>query len=148
MSTPFQPVTMKKYTFRKEERLCHQKLIDELFHRGSSFVYYPFRVVMRQPTVQEVESPTLIQVLISVPKRRHSKAVTRNLLKRRIREAYRVKKAKEFYPFFFDHKLPITFSIQYIAQDVLDYTVISDKMSGLLQKLIKEYAKVYLGKLD
>ncbi|COY55800.1 ribonuclease P [Mycobacterium tuberculosis] len=41
----FMVIEMKKYTFTKEERLCSKRLIDDLFHNGSSFVVYPFRVV-------------------------------------------------------------------------------------------------------
>ncbi|MEY3437046.1 MAG: hypothetical protein RL335_1502, partial [Bacteroidota bacterium] len=33
------------YTFTKEERLCSQKLLDELYHKGSSFLLYPFSVI-------------------------------------------------------------------------------------------------------
>ena len=39
------------------------------------------------------ESPAEARVLVSVPKRYFKRAVRRNLLKRRIREAYRLQKA-------------------------------------------------------
>jgi ribonuclease P protein component len=67
------------YTFKKEERLCNKKLIDELFHNGSSFLCYPYRVSWL--TVEEnAEFP--VQVLIAVPKKRYKRAVDRNLVKR------------------------------------------------------------------
>ena len=34
----------KTYTFTKEERLCNKRLIDQLYHSGSSFLCYPFKV--------------------------------------------------------------------------------------------------------
>lgn len=76
-----------KNTFKKAERLSKKKLIEELFAKGSYFYLAPFKVVyLEEPTSQ------YHQVLISVPKRIFKKAVTRNLLKRRIREAYRLNK--------------------------------------------------------
>jgi ribonuclease P protein component len=81
---------MGKFTFSKEERLSKEKWIKELFEKGSSFHLYPFRVIcLRHP---EPAYP-VNQILISVSVRNFKKAVDRNLLKRRIREAYRLQKA-------------------------------------------------------
>ena len=75
--------------FRKEERLNQEKLIKELFDKGSSFYVFPFKVFWSKTSV---ESSTTHQVLFSVPKRNFKRAVDRNLLKRRMREAYRLNK--------------------------------------------------------
>ena len=82
------------YTFKKEERLCNKKLIDKLFHNGSSFLCYPYRVSWLA-VAEVVEFP--VQVLIAVPKKRYKRAIDRNLLKRRIREAYRLNKQEHLY---------------------------------------------------
>lgn len=75
------------HTFSKVERLTSKKQIDELFENGSSFFCHPFKVVfLVEPTVVQVPD----QVLISVPKKIWKRAVDRNLIKRRIREAYRI----------------------------------------------------------
>jgi ribonuclease P protein component len=81
---------MGKYIFRKEERLTKEKDIQELFEKGSSFYSYPFKVIHRDNPDQNYPSH---QILISVPSRNFKRAVDRNLLKRRIREAYRLNKA-------------------------------------------------------
>jgi len=80
---------MGKFTFRKEERLSREKLIQELFDKGSSFYLFPFKVfVMPNPD----QAYPVHQVMISVSKRNFKRAADRNLLKRRIREAYRLNK--------------------------------------------------------
>jgi ribonuclease P protein component len=77
----------KIYTFTKEERLCNKKLIDQLYHNGSSFLCYPFKVSW---ILSADPQPFPAQVLFSVSKKRYKKAVDRNLVKRRLREAYRL----------------------------------------------------------
>src|SRR5574344_1502412 len=78
---------MQKFT--KAERLCSKKEITALFNEGKSFAISHIRVVYRFLPKQE-ESPNAI--LVSVPKKYFKHAVDRNLLKRRIREAYRLNK--------------------------------------------------------
>ncbi|MBT1706050.1 ribonuclease P protein component [Chryseosolibacter indicus] len=78
-----------KYGFRKEERLNKEKLIKELFEKGSSFYLFPFKVIIK---VNPDQNTTVHQVLISVSKRNFKKAVDRNKIKRRIRESYRLNK--------------------------------------------------------
>jgi ribonuclease P protein component len=80
---------MGKFTFKKEERLAKEKIIQELFDKGSSFYSYPFRVYFMQ---NQDSASTVHQVLISVSKKNFKKSVDRNLIKRRIREAYRLNK--------------------------------------------------------
>jgi ribonuclease P protein component len=82
---------MGKFTFQQKERLSKEKLIKELFDKGSSFYLFPFKVFfMVNP---DSEYP-FHQILISVSKRNFKRAVDRNLIKRRIREAYRLNKTK------------------------------------------------------
>jgi ribonuclease P protein component len=80
---------MGKYTFRKEERLKSEKHIQELFKKGSSFYMFPFKVIFMVNHDPEVRAH---QVLITVPGKNFKRAVDRNLIKRRIREAYRLQK--------------------------------------------------------
>lgn len=81
----------RRYTFSKEERLCSKKLIERLFAGGNrSFPAFPLRVVYMPLSTDE--NPTDVSILISVPKKRFKHAVKRNLVKRQVREAYRLNK--------------------------------------------------------
>ena len=82
---------MGKFAFAKEERLSREIWIKELFEKGSSFNLYPFRIIFLDHPDQNYSSH---QVLISVSIRNFKKAVDRNQLKRRIREAYRLNKQR------------------------------------------------------
>jgi|SRR5690554_4860196 ribonuclease P protein component len=130
---------MENNKFKKEERLCNKRLINVLYESGSSFILYPYKVVFHP--ANELAFP--VQVLISVPKRRFKRAVDRNLLKRRIREAYRLQKNNLLYSSLGDNQ--ILLSIQYIGNKIEPYDYIFNKMSALMLKLHDEYAKVHMG---
>ncbi len=122
----------KTYTFTKEERLCNKKLIDELFHNGSSFLCYPFKVswlVVNEP----IQFPA--QVLFSVSKKRFKRAVDRNLIKRRIREAYRLYKQQYLYSTLQDTEKKIIFSVGFIGKEISSYELIDKKMLKALNEL-------------
>ncbi|MEM6963500.1 MAG: ribonuclease P protein component [Bacteroidota bacterium] len=78
------------FTFHQKERLKSRKIIGQLFQKGHSFISYPIRFVWIKMDTPLSEFP--IQMTLSVPKRAFPKAVDRNRLRRRIREAYRLNK--------------------------------------------------------
>ena len=81
---------MGKFSLPKKERLSKEIWIRELFERGSSFYFHPFKVLyLPHPD----SGSTINQVLFSVPKRQFKRAVDRNTIKRRLREAYRLNKS-------------------------------------------------------
>lgn len=76
-------------TLPKIERLHGQRETENLFLSPKKSIYvHPLRVVYKSH--QQEGLPTRIMVI--VPKRYFKHAVDRNLLKRRIREAYRLNK--------------------------------------------------------
>src|ERR1700743_563475 len=101
------------HTFKKEERLCNKRLIDELFHNGSSFLCYPFKVSWLITTGPQ---PMPVQILFSVSKKRYNKAADRNLIKRRMREAYRLNKQQNLYSQLQDKH--ILLSVGYIGKEI------------------------------
>ena len=125
------------HTFKKEERLCSKKLLDKLFHNGSSFLIYPFRIVSLSETLT-VNFPA--QVVIAVSKRKFKRAVDRNLIKRRVREAYRLNKTACLYSFLAEKELNLIISIHYVGKDIAEYQFIEKKLKKALEKLTESYA--------
>jgi ribonuclease P protein component len=78
-----------KFTFKKEERLRSKALIDKLFLEGKSVLIPPFRLIYLP---LELPLTVPIQIFFSVPKKRFKKANQRNLIRRRLKELYRLKK--------------------------------------------------------
>jgi len=126
------------YTFKKEERLCNKKLIDTLFHNGSSFLCYPFKA-----SWLFVDEPQQfpVQILFSVSKKRFKRAVDRNLIKRRMREAYRLNKQQYLYDLLNSNGKKIVLSLGYIGKEIVASDFTEKKMLKLLSQLGAELTK-------
>lgn len=120
------------YTFRKEERLCNKRLLEELFHKGSSFLCYPFRVSWR---LADAAQAVPVQVVFPVPKKRYKHAVDRNLIRRRMREAYRLHKQQSLYEFLNQANIKLTLSLSYIGKEIEPYQLMEKKMLKLFTQI-------------
>jgi ribonuclease P protein component len=116
---------MGQFSLPKSERLSRNKSVKELFERGSSFYLYPFKVLYID--IDKPSQPN--QVLVSVSKRNFKKAANRNLIKRRIREAYRLSKTT-IMP---DRTLQMAYI--YVAKEVLPFEQIQKKMLEIIKRL-------------
>lgn len=115
---------MGKLTFSQAERLKKQKHIEELFHKGSYFYLFPFKVLYLPATEPQH------QVLISVSKRQYKRAVDRNTVKRRIREGYRLNKALLPAP-----SPALHIGVIYTHKEILESTELHRRLRNALQKL-------------
>ena len=124
---------MKRNTFPLKEHLKSKKVIEQVYANGASVTSFPLRAVfIEQP--QEVQEPTPA-ILINVAKKRFRHAVDRNLVKRRIREAYRTSK----HPFIeaLQHNgKKMAVAIIYIDNKHNSTAFIKKKMGRLLESIL------------
>ncbi|MBN1182860.1 MAG: ribonuclease P protein component [Bacteroidales bacterium] len=120
-------------TFKKEERLCSKKVFEKIFKSGNATDKYPFKALWINASF---DIPYPAQIAISVPKKNFKKAVVRNLIKRRIREAYRLNKSL-FYKQLDTSEKKIQMVIIYVSKEILPYSAIENNIAELLRKLVK-----------
>ena len=122
-----------KETFKKAERLCSKKEIEDLFENGKSFYCFPCAVVW---SLANSDIPVPAQVAFSVSKKGFRLAVTRNLIKRRMREAWRKNKFL-LYDFLKSSEKKIVLTIIYKESSVIDYIAIENATKEIINKLQK-----------
>ena len=126
---------MERFTLKKEERLCSQKIIGELFTSGESFLAYPLKVVFLKTDCSQAYPA---QAAFTVSKRNFKQAVKRNLLKRRMREAYRLNK-----PAFQDElalkNINLAMMFVYVGKDIAEYPAIEKGMKSAFRKLLGKF---------
>ncbi len=83
-------LSVTRHTLSKAERLKSYKRIRLLFAEGQKFKVHPLLVYYQvNEKVVNSKDSSLLQMGVSVGARYFKRAVDRNLIKRRIREAYR-----------------------------------------------------------
>jgi ribonuclease P protein component len=120
----------KPQSFGKLERIKSKLLIDSLFDRKSlsnhSFLEYPIKTIFTSSDGAPVDDKWP-QVMVSVSSKKFKRAVDRNLIKRRLKEAYRKNKIEV--------KTKTEIAFIYIATDILEYAKIEKAMKKSLSKL-------------
>ncbi len=124
---------MKRNTFPLKEHLKSKRVIERLYAEGESVTAYPLRAVFIEQKADEQE-PTAT-ILISVAKKRFRHAVDRNLVKRRIREAYRTTKHKFVESLETENK-KMAVAILYIDTRHNSTEFIKKKMGKLLDSIL------------
>lgn len=122
----------------KQERLYKKKEIGLLFEEGESSFSYPYKVKWYETDIPQNGVP--VQILISVSKRSFKKAVSRNNIKRLIKEAYRTQKHK-LWDMLKDRENQIHIAIIYIDKVENDFAFHQKAIDKLLRKMIVELKK-------
>ena len=113
-----------QFSFSKEERITNKKIIQKLFNSGEKINLFPFDFRYL------IDSGNTNKVLISVSKSKISSSVKRNLIKRRIRESYRLNKLKLEKDGFY-------LAFIYSSSKILPFKDIKDSVILLLKQLNK-----------
>lgn len=135
----------RSFTLRKGEKLRHRSLVESLFREGHTLYEFPLRLTWRSLTPEELEHSfrdyvpdriDSLQMLITVPKKKRRHAVDRVLMRRRIREAYRLNRLalKEELDSNPDVRT-LGMALIYLDNKNVPYTTIENKMKILLNRL-------------
>ena len=122
----------KRNNFSKQERLTSKTLIQELFQKGSSFYIFPFRIKFLDTNVHSG-----IKVVIAVPKKNFKKAVDRNYIRRRIKEAYRLNKSA-LLSLVSSRDIGMSLAIIYVGKEKMGFKDAENKLNLVLARLQEE----------
>jgi ribonuclease P protein component len=102
-----------------------------LFEKGQTHSVYPIKLISLG---QKTELKADIKAMFVVPKKKFKHANDRNILKRRMREAYRLQKA-DFYTAIGVTKLDLAFL--YYGSKTEEYDIVFKAITKLLNTLTK-----------
>ncbi|MFD2825080.1 ribonuclease P protein component [Leeuwenhoekiella polynyae] len=122
-----------KQTFPKKEHLKRKKLLDELFSTGKKVSAYPLLLFYVETPLPEEN--IAIQAGVSVAKRNHKLAVTRNRIKRLMREVYRKNKTQ-----FQTNDKTFAFMFIYTGREVMAI----EELDKAMLKLAEKFNKLHL----
>jgi ribonuclease P protein component len=122
------------FEFPKKQKLCSETIIKEMFSDGKSLTTTIFRLVWID---DKSEDEILVKSIIVVPKKKIRLAVKRNVISRRMKEAYRLHKI-ELENILNDKKLQLSIAMIYQKDKILPYETVEQEIKLILERLIKE----------
>ena len=123
---------MLKNSFKKQERLTGKKNFEKLVTSGQRVHLSPFIVYWTYLSDQEPP----VRIAISIPKKKIKQATVRNLLKRRVRESYRINK-HPLNDLLEERNIQLYLLIVYVSNEILEFKIINQKIIEVLNRLEK-----------
>ena len=124
-----------EFTLGKEERLKSNLAIQELLKRGKAISRFPLKIYWDFSPDPLQKYP--VRTAITVPKRKFRRAVDRNLMKRRLREAYRLHK-NILYGTLDQHQQKIQLIILLLSDEFIPFDQLEKEMREILLQLLKK----------
>lgn len=128
----------------KSERLRHKTLVDGVFREGKTLYEYPLRVSYRVLGAEELQASFrdgvpgkigLLQMMVTIPKKKLRHAVDRVRMRRLIREAYRLNRLPLRDTAMKAGAGSVEMAFIYLHTEKADYAQIEKKMKRLLSKI-------------
>lgn len=127
-----------KFPYKRKNHLKSKLIIDQLFSTGKVITKPPFRLIYLNVENSEF---TGVQTLISIPKRRFKLAVSRNSIKRKVAEAFRLN-ATEMNQLIESKNMHLALGFIYIGNRELDFSEGEKKIVTLLTELGDKFKEV------
>lgn len=124
-----------KHGLSKSEILRHKRSISNIFSSADAIKVTCFPIKFIVIPVKELES-THVEVLFTVPVRNIRRAVDRNLIRRRMKEAYRIQKSEIQKGMPSDKSFNI--GVIYISKELLSFDVISSAFLNFKHEFVKK----------
>ena len=147
-TTETRDTAAERLTLRKSAKLRHRTLVNRLFEKGKSVYSGPLRLTFRALSDEELAGsfkeavPDLlgpVQIMITVPKKKRRHAVDRVLMRRRIREAFRLQHRQLRCMVQEDPSIrTLSVGIVYMQGDNCDMATINSAMASALAKIRKK----------
>jgi ribonuclease P protein component len=122
------------FEFPKKQKLCSETVIKEMFSNGKSFTTSALRLVWK---VDNNQDEVAVKSIIVVPKKKIRLAVKRNIIRRRMKEAYRLHKI-ELENMLKNKELQLSIAIIYQKGNILPYKTMEEEIKLILERLSKE----------
>ena len=105
-----------------------------LFANGESGFAYPFKYIYSVSEAAGMSEYSEISILVSVPKRNHKRAVKRNKVRRRTKEAFRLNK-KGITDCLSLHKKHLDIAFIYVSKEIEQYKTIENAIGKILEQI-------------
>ena len=119
-----------RHTFHKDERICGKTGISKLLANGKHGNIPGFRFCYLTENQLDYN-----RIMVSVPKKIFKRAVKRNLLKRRIRESWRLQKETL-------NATGVDILFTYSTKEILDFEEVQAAVAKIIEKINSKTSKV------